>query len=90
MRNVARAFNVNHATISRLRDQFQATGNINDPLRSGRPRSFLNVDGPYIRLSAPQNSIMGIIGSMRSCTHTCEPTEVTQKSNLIEHCDIGN
>ena len=52
VRNVARTFNFNPATISRLRDRFQATGNVSDAPRSGRPRSLSNADDRYIRLSA--------------------------------------
>ena len=52
VRNVARTFNVNPATISRLRDRFQATGNVSDAPRSGRPRSLSNADDRYICLSA--------------------------------------
>ena len=44
VRNVARMFNVNHGTISRLRDQFPATGNFNGAPQSRRPRSLSKAD----------------------------------------------
>ena len=52
VRNVTRTLNVNPATISHLRDRFQATGNVNGAPRSGWPRCLSNADDRYIRLSA--------------------------------------
>lgn len=76
--NVARAFNVNPATIVRLRHRFQTTGSVSDAPRSGRPRSLSNADDRYIRLSSlrdrfrPATSITNDLNRTRNVNVTAQ------------------
>ena len=52
VRNVARAFNVNKSTVSRLIHRHQTTGSVNDRPRSGRPKCLTPAEARYIRLAS--------------------------------------
>lgn len=78
-REVARQFNVNESTISRLKTRYQLTGNVKDMPRSGRPRKTTLAEDRYIVVTSRRNRFMcsrRLAESVRNATGTrvCDRT----------------